>query len=348
MIGWLIGGLVVILLACLLAGIFLPKSLKYTFASKNIFSEPYDKIKEGHFYKGKTFYLYDWFAENNEGRFYLAPVTDSNGEDGFIEVYIPNQFQDKANRIMNQTWEYMESGDKDDLKEYISINGYVKYMDDKSVEFLNQYCDQVGMTKAERSTISNKMFVMVLPSQVYNVDFVGNLIFPTLLALAGIYFIIHGINGRYMRFLKKKMKENNISSKDIDEDLGNAPKVGNALIGTKYILMTAGAPKLYRIEDIVWVYPQRVSQINAPTAYYATMFTRFHENIRIQVKDDPAAESVCGQIRKSQPRALYGYNIENTTAYFNNFNALIDSIYNQPEAQPQVQPADDQNVTPIQ
>ena len=135
----LIGAGALILLAVIMAFGLLPKTTRYLLARNNVFATPTNKYKVDKFYQGKTYSIYDWFAENDDGRFYLSPVADENGNEEFLIVYIPKRYEAKAERIMEQTWSYMETGDEDYLIEYISCRGMITTINTKTTQYVNEY-----------------------------------------------------------------------------------------------------------------------------------------------------------------------------------------------------------------
>ena len=85
----LIIGLILVAVSILVLFALLPKTTSYLLARKNVFAQPYTTLKNDDFYRGNTKCIIDWYADNDKGRFYLAPVEDANGESGFLSIYVP-------------------------------------------------------------------------------------------------------------------------------------------------------------------------------------------------------------------------------------------------------------------
>ena len=106
--------------------------------------------------------------------------------------------------------------------------------------------------------------------------------------------------------------------------------VKNIYVSDKHVVSAAASPQIVTIRDVIWMYPARTNQINSKsTIFNAFFYTRNHECIKFAAKDMTSCEVLCQAVKKLQPRALYGYVIENTTMYYSHFNELVDQVYNQ-------------------
>ena len=61
----IVGAVCLLIFAVLIFVGLLPDTTKYCLASKNVFSLPVEEHRVDHFYLGKTYSLYDYFAEND-------------------------------------------------------------------------------------------------------------------------------------------------------------------------------------------------------------------------------------------------------------------------------------------
>ena len=326
----LIGAGALILLAVIMAFGLLPKTTRYLLARNNVFATPTNKYKVDKFYQGKTYSIYDWFAENDDGRFYLSPVADENGNEEFLIVYIPKRYEAKAERIMEQTWSYMETGDEDDLKEYISCRGMITTINTKTTQYVNEYFDMVGAPQM-KSKVCDTMFVMIPLKEVLLSQSTLYLILIILLPFCAIGLIISGFTKRYLKNLKNRLARENMTLKDLDEEFRSPViNVKNIYVSDKHVVSAAASPQIVTISDVIWMYPARTNQINSnSTIFNAFFYTRNHECIKFAAKDMTSCEVLCQAVKKLQPRALYGYVIENTTMYYSHFNELVDQVYNQ-------------------
>ncbi|MBR3057014.1 MAG: hypothetical protein IKG93_03500 [Clostridiales bacterium] len=339
----LIIGLVLLAIAFVLCFITMPKTTKYLLATKNVFSEPYTRLGNDKFYRGNTNYMYDWFADNDDGRFYLAPVEDAVGNPGYLVVYVPNSLVDDAEAVADQTLEYRISGDASVAKKTISCRGYTTETTSKIRMYLDQFLSSVQATNDMRENIADYMFVMVPAKQVFfgNGDTLISLLLFVFIGGIGLYLLIAAFAGGYMRKFKKSLQTNNISVEELDADMENSMNISRLLVGDKYLVESNMSPRVRKIEDIVWVYPQRTNTNGSQTTYQVVAYTRNRECLKYAMHSQAESESLCKHILSRQPRALYGYVIENSTMYFSRFGELIDRIYNQPESPAPEQSSED-------
>ena len=200
-----VGGIALIVIAIILAFVLIPKTTKYLLAQKNVFAVPSNNYKIDQFYRGKTYCLYDWFAENDEGRFYIAPVENKEGDENYLIVYIPKKYEDKADRIIEQTYEYMDSGDESDLKESINCRGYMAEVSTKTNQYLDEYFDMVGAPGATKLLVCKYMFVMVPMQKVLISESLLYIILSVALIIGGIALFLTGFTKGYLKKLKEAM-----------------------------------------------------------------------------------------------------------------------------------------------
>ena len=187
------------------------------------------------------------------------------------------------------------------------------------------------------------MFVMVTPTKVL---FSGSgAIFGIVLLLgaliSALIVAITAFTGGYMRKFKNNLANKNITLDELNADMEGASKISRLFIGRKYIVEASLTPTVRNMTDVVWLYPQKTNTNGNAVTYSVISYTRNHECVRYPVHSMDEAEQLCKTILSAQPRALYGYVIENSTMYYSHFNELIDRVYNQPQQQEATAQADD-------
>ena len=324
----LIIGLIVIALSFLILFALLPKTTSYLLARKNVFAQPYTTLKNEDFYRGNTKCIIDWYADNDKGRFYLAPVEDANGQSGFLSIYVPTKYFDQAEKVADQTWEYMENGDASVLVEEFSSRGYIADLSGTARSYLEQYLRQSNATQSMIDSVSNKIFVVLPFTDLISANSFFYLLLILLFVVLGIFMIITAFTGSSMKKFRNKLTDKHLTSDEIDADMVSAAKYGNIYIGEKYIVEKSLTPVFHVIEDIVWIHPEKTNSGNQ-TRYFADAYTRYHEKLQLSGKTESDSLAICNALKEKQPRALYGYVIENSTLYYSHFNELLDMVYNQ-------------------
>ncbi|MBP5492660.1 MAG: hypothetical protein J6Y08_07435 [Clostridiales bacterium] len=314
--------------------------ISYFTASKNVFAEPCTSYQVEKFYRAKTCYIYDWFAENKDGRFYLAPVENAQGDANYLIIYLPNSYQVEADRIMAQTHDYLDSGDESLLKANISGRGYVTTINPKTLQYLDEYCEQAKLPASVRNRVCDEMFVMVSPWKVL-LDGNGFMLLVVLvLVCCAVGSLISLLFVSSNKGLKKALAPHGMTPEMLDREFSSPELIeGDIWINKDYIFRAAGPFRLIPIKHVVWIYPGKTNNINSAPIYRSIFLTRHRECIQFDFKTEDAAERVCRMVASLAPRALYGYVIENSDMYYNHFDKLIDLVYNQddPEATKQAE-----------
>ena len=320
-------GLVVIALSFLILFALLPKTTSYLTASKNVFAQPYTTLKDEKFYRGETKCIIDWYADNDKGRFYLAPVEDANGNSGFLSIYVPNKFFDEVEAIADQTWEYMESGDTSKLEKKFTCRGYITDLSGTARSYLEQYLRQADTSGNSLDRVSDKIFVVVPFMDLLTGDSVLYFVLMVVFICLGIFLIFSGITGLGMKKFKEKLITKSVTAEQLDADMVNSAKIGALYIGDNYIVECSMNPTFHVLKDIVWYYPEKTNAGSNQTRFFATAYTRYHEKLRFPAKKEADSLLICEKIKEKQPRALYGFVIENSTLYYSHFDELLKIVY---------------------
>ncbi|MBR5416910.1 MAG: hypothetical protein IK109_02620 [Clostridiales bacterium] len=339
------GALACLVIVLLFIFALLPKTHKYLCATKNVFSTSCDSYKEDQYYRAKTLFLYDYFAENSDGRFYFAPVENDDGEERYLFVYMPNKYEDKAIDIIEQTYEYIETGDEDVLTESISCNGYMTSVDPKTTKFFNEYLDYAGAPQSEKKKACDTMFVMVPMKDVLLGETILWLILEVFLLGAAIYLLATMFSKKHLKNINAKLAAENMTLEDFDNEFASPVlNVGNVYVSDKHIVTASANPSFVKIEDIVWMFPNTSYSSNGAATHTADFYTKDRLFFRFNTKSKEQSELLCRAVKEKQPNALSGYVIENKDMYFNRFNELIDQVYNRtqeaaaPETAPETVP----------
>ena len=331
--------LVLIILAAVITYIRVPNEIKYFTARKNAFAEPCDEFKEGDFYRGHLYFIYDWFAENDEARFYLAPVNDSEGNDRILIVYIPNRFVGSAERIMTQTAEYIASNDEQSLEYDLDCRGSFYEVDARTTNYLRQFLNERGAPPSTMDQVCGKMFVMIPASSVFSERLVAWLIIDAGVLITIIVLLFTLLTKSYLKSLKNKLQKENMSFYALDKEFENPlGSFGNNLLSQYHVFEKVSPFRLMRISDVLWIYPSKTTTSNNIRIYSAVFMMRNHGCFKFPCRNESETEALCLWVLKLQPHALYGYVVENSNMYYKNFNQLLDQVYNQSSPTPTEQP----------
>lgn len=323
------GAIACLVIVLIFAFGLLPKTHKYLFATKNVFSTSCDSYKVNQYYRAKTLFLYDYFAENSDGRFYFAPVENDDGEERYLFIFIPDKYEDKAISIIEQTYEYIDTGDEDVLTESITCNGYMTTIDPKTTKFFNEYLDYAGAPQSEKKKACDTMFVMVPMKDVLLSESTFWLALEVFLLGAAIYLLATMFSKKSLKKLKTRLAAENVTLEEFENEFASPVlNVGNVYVSDKHVVSAGAVPSILKIADVVWMYPNTSYSSNGAANHTSDFYTKDRLFFRFNTKTKDQSELLCRVVKERQPNALSGYVIENKDMYFNRFNELIDQVYN--------------------
>lgn len=341
--------LILIVVSAVLTYIRVPNEIKYFTATKNVFATSCDTYEEDQFYRGHLYFVYDWIAENADARFYLAPVNDDEGNEHFLIVYIPNKFAGEAERLMEQTRDYLENGEDAELSYDLNCRGKMYEVNQDTLEYAQQYFISRNAPSSAMDKLCDQMFVMIPLADAFSERLVFWIFIDFGVLITVIVLIFSLITKSYLKSLKKRLAQENMTLDDLDKEFENPLGVfDNNLVSANFVFEKTSPFRLMRIRDVLWIYPSK-TRVNGGSAMYSAVFMmRNHGCFKFPTSSESTTEQLCRWVLKMQPKALYGYVIENSNMYYKNFNQLIDQIYNQNDATPVVQPVvTEQPVAPV-
>lgn len=322
--------LVVLIVAAGATMLRVPSEVKYFTATKNVFEEPCDKYKEDQFFRGHLYFLYNWFAENDDARFYLAPVRDSADELHYLIVYIPKKYEPICRDIILQTEKYEESGDDSELFFDINCRGYMADISPETYKYLDQYLTWINAPYSVRENLCTQMFVMVPTYKAVSERLVFYVLLDIGAIITAICLLISALTGRFLKPLKKKLKSENMTLQDLEDEFATPlARFDTTIVSEKHVFDLAGNHQMMRISDVVWIYPGSTYSVNGVSLFRAIFMTRYHLCNQFTVRTSSNAENLCKWVQRLQPNAMYGYLRENSEMYYKHFNELIARVYNQ-------------------
>lgn len=187
--------------------------------------------------------------------------------------------------------------------------------------------------------LCDQMFVMIPLADAFSERLVFWIFIDLGVLITVIVLIFSLITKSYLKSLKKRLAQENMTLDDLDKEFENPLGVfDNNLVSANFVFEKTSPFRLMRIRDVLWIYPSK-TRVNGGSAMYSAVFMmRNHGCFKFPTSSESTTEQLCRWVLKMQPKALYGYVIENSNMYYKNFNQLIDQIYNQNDATPVVQP----------
>ena len=196
--------------------------------------------------------------------------------------------------------------------------------------YLNEYFDLAQAPASVRNQVADKMFVMVPMQKVLLSEASLYIFLELVLLVCGLGLILMSFSKKHLKKIDSRLARESLTSSDLDAEFQTPLlQFGSIYVSDKHVVTATMTPQILTIADVVWMYPNKVNQVNSKPIHQAVFFTKNHECLRFVVKDENQAEALCRAVHEKQPRALYGYVIENSQMYYSNFDVLVDQVYNQ-------------------
>ncbi|MBR1693749.1 MAG: hypothetical protein IJ711_13415, partial [Lachnospiraceae bacterium] len=141
--------------------LFLPlRSLfRYISAKTDVFEVNADDLAHDIWYKCENNILLGNYADDEDGAFYVT----TTGDNQFMGFYVPKASVEKADRIMEAGWTYLDGDTQDWPDEYLTGAGYVRWMTEKEKSYFKAWFD--GADNETMSMLSYQTFYLCTPVQ---------------------------------------------------------------------------------------------------------------------------------------------------------------------------------------
>lgn len=131
--------------------------------------------------------------------------------------------------------------------------------------------------------------------------------------------------------IKKTIKMNGWSEKEIEEDLLSGRIEDTIIIGHKFVAITDGKSRIYKLDDIIWMYQNEMKinrywgriRIGVITMHCVNFVLQSGEVRKIVKKTWADAQDVMEHIQRIQPHVIIGYSERLNDLYRHDFNQLI-------------------------
>ena len=254
---FLLGGFALILVGLLVTFGICQNLFKYIFfKAPDLFETPASQYEDGKWYSCDNNILYDYFASDEYGRYYITNTND--GE--YFGFYVGKKNYETADKITDDTYDYLD-GLTDELSQgYLSGKGYIKAMDTTEKRYFEQFFDS-DEGSSDDYRLVYYTYHLVSPMDLILRDEGENhlfyLIVGIVLIIGGLYMTIHFIFGGYKRSFNKPIKRYGILRDLLDQDMNYATNIGNAYIGSRFVLFFQSQGSfVIPYEAVVWAYVQ--------------------------------------------------------------------------------------------
>lgn len=262
---------------------------------------------------------------------YIIPV----GEEEYMGIVLSGADMDKADDNMDATWAYME-GDESayDRITPFTVSGVIAPIEGESRQFYDEWVDSLEWSEEEKEVFLPYALTPGFLGGEDTFQFVIIIIFAFGAIILGIYMLIGGLNGSYLKPVMKYCEatgNKEAAMARVEQFYAMTPEEGGVRVSREF-LMSAGTGSMVftQSQNILWVYQHVVkhSYNFIPTGKTYSIMLKMADGSRLEVsmKNKKAAEAAMNYIGRVLPYLFFGYDEQLVAVYNQNRQAMIQAV----------------------
>lgn len=329
--GGIVGFVILMVLGAFFAFATNEDFFDFLLAKDSVFGCPVEELNNDSYYDVTNSILYDWYAEDDEGRYYITDHYDGDDNVKYMGYYIYNKDCDKADQIVDEVYAFLDG--EEDAPSFLKGHGYVYPMGSDEIEFFNEYFDDVP--SIDRSELEYQTIVLVPFSEAIKSASIFPIIIGLAMMIGAIIVLLRAIFGFQTKKILKYVEKYDISEDAVNGDEMYFTKEGKLLIGRRFIANVGNPPFILPFDKIIWAYPvvnrtrhmlYGVIPTGTTKSYAICLCTTKKEEIRFTVTSEKQSEKIMELINKSANASFLGYSDELSNAYSSNFNEMLEAF----------------------
>lgn len=298
------------------------------------------KDLKGSYVDAELYAIVDLFAEYTEKsksgietvtqQYFIIPV----GESEYIGVMVPQRDLTMANRICDETFEYV-MGDRAELTTTMPVRGTINKMKDEVEKYFYEWFEEsqfLGTDDVE------EIKQYALP-YILEVDHIGWLheVWVYICIAAGIVFIgylvyvlIRVLTGSYVSQIKRFLKKHpELSMEEIELDYQKGVEIESARVSNNYTFVFKGnRAYIIKNEEIIWAYLKRITHktngVTTSVTYAIIINTKDRKEHTINMATEAGVHAVLEEYSKHSPHIILGFSDELKKKYKKDYQAFLD------------------------
>jgi hypothetical protein len=332
---WAMVGIGLILIAGAAAMVLVAENelVSYFTTKKELFETSADYLQEQGYYKCENNLLLDYYGSDDNGYYCITPVNSADGNGTYMGFYVYKKDFDTAQKIMDETWSGMETGEKPQTS--LSGRGYVYAMSDDEKEYFRAWFEESGAGEDTIENLCYKTYVLVPISEAVSGYDIVWLLIAAVMVIVGIVKILSFLMGGYCKKLRTTMKSRNIYEEALVHDISQGAHFKNIDIGRKYTILYGASSRLLVNDDIIWAYLKATSTKHmvygfipsgTTTTYSLCFVDRNQMQEELPVQKETQGREILETLSKAAPHIIVGYDDSIKEAAASDFGRLVQAV----------------------
>ena len=286
------------------------------------------ELKKFDWYEVELNYLVDTYATDKKGNYYITALGTDNT---FLGVYIPKNQIEEADRIVDETWAYINGTSSSLSSQTLKGRGPLNGMSDKEKQYFIEWFTDAGISEAELEGRVLYLKLDLTEGKSAGSEAVIFFLLAAAAAAIAVILLIRLFSGKYRKNVDAVIERNHLVPELVSEDLSQGLKMGKAVFGQKYALLYQATPVLIDYQDLVWVYKKTETTQHkiygiipaGKTVVRSVIFAQQDKTAPgTVVKKEEEGDQIVQHLMQYAPHAIYGYSQEREQMYKMNFDAM--------------------------
>lgn len=335
---YLILGLIVAAVGVAACWFALNAIIKYSTASDDLWEEEEINWEYDNWYACENNIFLGAYAEDRFGSYYITLTEEGH----LIGFFVPEREEEKADKIMEDCWLYMDGESWDWPEEHLSGKGYLKSMsvDERKLfdKWFEEYMD------VEEGDLVYKTFYLINPWDAIKME---DNVFVTVIGICffivGLILVILFLTGNYKKNFGKTLAKYNITEEMLETDMAGAVKKDDIWIGSRYLLAIALPMAIVPYDRLIWAYTHTtitkhrmygIIPMGTTKSYALKFVDRDNKETTVQVKKEAMGIQILQILTAKAPYIICGYDESLAQMHNINFHAMIDKVEENKLSQP--------------
>ncbi len=249
----------------------------------------------------------------------------------YMGIEIPSKYYDEMESVVRNSYKFLDSYDKLDLRTSITLRGEIRPMEDKMLRYYKDFFTSADYTNEEFETYCAPYYIAV--NELSTGPIFNSCIFTgigVLLLIISLYMLIKALTGGYQKAMVKALGAGgDMNLQMADSDYQTSKSICRDFkIGNRYLFSTVNAKTfVVELDKLIWAYTHETQHKKygrtVNTTYMIMLYTddKKKESVSISSKED--CQAILQQLSDSNSAIIIGYTDQLMNLYQKNYPEFI-------------------------